>query len=512
MKLRPETPWIVAALFAVKIALPLAAAGDAPGDGLIAEASGLLQQGRTADARPKLEQVISQNPDSAAAGEALVMLGNLDYPRTDFPAARTIPLGAADPAAAEKRYSRAIREFPQGMRTPEAIFRLGLMRYDRFLASRNPAEAEKLFTTLAATYPMSEFAVRARIGAGLCAQERGDEAGAIAQFARAAYDAKDPEQTGWAWFQLGRAEGRLGRYGDALNHFALAQNSFPASAAIAPGPGAAARPLAALALRMLTRAGKLKPDSQYKPPLPPTVKGVSALSAGAELLALDEKSGTVLRIGPHGEILKNSMLNGPVAAAWFDAQTPVVAEAAQIKVGDQPAFKPVVKDKGELRALTRITAVAALPGGTLAVADDRKGVVYRFAASGKFQDAVFETEGHFNGLALDSDGRYWVLDQREKAVYLVTPAGRLAATIRSAVPPGLERPAAIAVDGFDHLWIFDDRGGRIFIYGLDGYAAAVYDLAAATGDKPPALTIATADATGVIHAYDKTAKALLRYR
>ena len=512
MKRRSGIPWLLAALSV----LPLAAAGDGPGGELIAEASGLLQQGRAADARPKLEQVVSQYPDSAAAGEALVMLGNLDYPRADFLPARTIPLGAADPAAAEKRFSRAIREFPQGARTPEAIFRLGLMRYDRFLASRNPAEAEKLFTTLAAAYPASEFAARARIGAGLCAQERGDEAGAIAQFARAGYEAKDPEQKGWAWFQLGRAEGRLGRYGDALNHFALAQSasltSASSSAAPFTAPGAAARPLAALALRMLTRAGKLKPDAKFKPLLPPTVKGITVLSAGAELLALDERSGAVLRIGQNGEILKNAQVNAPVAGGWFDAQTPLVAEAAQIKVGDQPAFKPVVQDKGELRELTRITAVAALPGGALAIADDRKGVVYRFATDGKFLGAVFETEGHFNGLAIDSDGRYWVLDQREKSVYLVAPAGRLLATIHGAVPPGLERPAAIAVDGFDHLWIFDDRSGRIFIYGIDGFAAAAYDLAASTGDKPPALTTATADATGVIHAYDKSVKALLRYR
>ena len=504
MKRLSGIPWIVAAL----LALPLAGAGDGPGGELISEASGLLQQGRAADARPKLEQAISQYPDSAAAGEALVMLGNLDYPRADFVPARTVPLGAADPGAAEKRFTRAIREFPQGARTPEALFRLGLMRYDRFVASRNSVEAEKLFTTLAAGYPASEFAARARIGAGLCAQERGDEAGAIGQFARAAYEAKDPEQKGWAWFQLGRAEGRLGRYGDAINHFALAQSSSPASSA----PALAARPLAALALRMLSRAGKLKPDAKFKPLLPPTVKGISILSAATDLLALDERSGAVLRLGAGGELLKNSLVNQPVAAAWYDPQTPIVAEAAQIKVGEQPAFKPVVKDdKGELRELTRITAVAPLPGGALAVADDRKGVVYRFSGEGKFLGAVFETEGHFNGLAIDSDGRYWVLDQREKAVYLVTPAGRLAATIRGVEPPGLERPAALAVDGFDHLWVFDERGGRIFIYGLDGQNAATYELSSG-GDKPPALTTATADATGVIHAYDKSTKTLLRYR
>lgn len=451
-------------LTALALGIP-AVAQSTPEHELLQDAAGLLRGDKPAEAKPKLQQVVNQFPDSGEAGEALVLLGNLDYPRINFFAASHEALPPGDPAAAEKNYLLAVKNFPQGARTPEALYKLGLMRYDFFVPGRDPAAAEKYFSTLLKGWPASDWAPRALLGSGLTAEMRGDMIAALQDFALAAATLKHPEQAAWALYFLGRVEGRTGQYGEALVHLGRAQ----AVPAVAP----AARQLAALALRMRSFATRpYRADPAFKPSMPANAKGnINALAAtGTGVAALESRSGTILRFGAAGATEKNLTFAHPTDISWDSGRGLLISEEEIAKIGDNPGFKLLAKEPdGSPLELTHVIAIAPLPGRELAVADDRRGTLYRFKENGSYVGAVFETEGHVDDLAVDSLGRFWVMDRRGKAAYLVAPSGRLLGSVTSTGPEQpFERPAAIALDGFDHLWLLDEKAHRLWIFDGEG--------------------------------------------
>jgi TolA-binding protein len=484
------------------VALRFAAAAG-PEQELLSDATALIQEGKGAEAKPKLQQIVNQFPDSGAAGDALVLLGNLDYPRADFFSATHDPLPPGDAAAAEKNYLLAAKNFPQGSRTPEALYKLGLLRYDFFIPGRNPAEAEKMFETLLRGYPNSDYAPRALLGSGLTAEARGDGIGALQFFALAAATLKNPDEAGWASYFLGRVEGRMGRYGDALVHLGRAQQS--------PAAAPAARQLAALALRMQSFATRpYKPDPAFKPQFPANIKGnftaLAATSTG--VAALESRSGVILRFSATGATEKNLTFPNPTDIAWDPARGLLISEEQIAKIGDAPGFKPLAKaSDGSPVELSHLIAIAPLPGREVAIVDDRKGTLYRFKENGTFDGAVFETEGHIDDLAVDSLGRYWVMDRRSKAAYLVSPAGRLLASVLGTGPEQeLQRPAAISLDGFDHLWLLDEKASRLDSFDAEG--KPLYTFALDT--LCPGAQAMSVDPGGVIYLFSRDNNALVR--
>ena len=95
-------------------------------------------------------------------------------------------------------------------------------------------------------------------------------------------------------------------------------------------------------------------------------------------------------------------------------------------------------------------AKAALSGLEGEVADDQRGTLYRFNESGAFDGAVYVATGYIDNLAVDNFGLNWVMDRRSKAYYLVSPSGRLLASLTAtgSMPRGdrarrLRRPLAV---------------------------------------------------------------------
>jgi|PlaIllAssembly_1097288.scaffolds.fasta_scaffold66045_2 DNA-binding beta-propeller fold protein YncE len=74
------------------------------------------------------------------------------------------------------------------------------------------------------------------------------------------------------------------------------------------------------------------------------------------------------------------------------------------------------------------------------------------------------------GLALDQEGRLYVLDNQSKRVQVYDPEGTYMRMIplSSGIPGASLRPAGIAVDSAGHIYVADRVNNNILIFGSDG--------------------------------------------
>lgn len=209
--------------------------------------------------------------------------------------------------------------------------------------------------------------------------------------------------------------------------------------------------------RTLASAGR-----QFDEPI-----GVGA-SAEGELLVVDEGVPFGARLRADGSVAarQNPLAGamkpwfGPNGVAYVVLRRSILAPFTR----DRQTF--TTRDAGRVEEVDNMVAAAHGPlGGTL-VAHDNGDKLSRFDATGAFVSMPLSGRRFkIVDIDVDSQGRFLLLDQREKALIALDTQGNVN-TLVSA--PDWRRPQALAVDALGNFYVLDRDEKRVYVYSPDG--------------------------------------------
>jgi hypothetical protein len=135
--------------------------------------------------------------------------------------------------------------------------------------------------------------------------------------------------------------------------------------------------------------------------------------------------------------------------------------------------------------------------GTLAKLDETGATV----ASGIGTSGTAATNG---GVAFDSSGNVWAVDNAATSVFMTNAAG---SSSTSATGGGVNAPSAVAVDGAGYIWVANQTGNTVSAFtnaGQPQSPAGGYGSSYVTGDKLNAPSAIVIDSTGGVWVANKT--------
>jgi TolA-binding protein len=474
----------------------------------------LMREGKKDQAIRDYQQVVQAFPESVHADDALMRLGGHHYAPESL-----WQLGAVRPSEHEaaRPYFEQVRErYPQSDTAPHALYKLGLLSLEPHSARRNLDEAYASFSRVVNIYPDSLWVGPALQGAAYSELSKYNYDRAILSLERSLDETGHGAAAAEAQFLLGLSNARLGDFVRAAEAFQQSRLEDPDGA----GAGSALDWLTLLyRTRLRPETGRplrYDHDPAYVPRAPAgeDLRGDLRMAVGpsGSLVVSDPKRGALLTFGRDGSLegedafpeaemvvfdgLGSLMVVGPsgididgnefpasrqdgskvkpvekVAGVWrsTDREIYVLArdEGEVLLYGSDPQ-KPrvIVRDK---EAGTKLAAMAAGPEGRLYFLDEKEKRVVALegralkslAPAGKA--VTFEAP---IGLAVDNLGNLYVLDERRKAVTVLSPDGSELSTISAPVgsAAALEGPGSLAVGPRGEVYVYDKRKKTILLF------------------------------------------------
>ena len=497
MTLRRFFP-LLAATFVVLLpaSSPRVAAQDTPDT----QARRLLEDGRAYRAQGKLKQaldnfniVVSSFPGSSSIGQALLEIGRY---RMDVE-------GDAEKARAS---FEQVAKLPQSDGAPGAYYYLGLLTLNRATTAADLDDALAQFTRVQNLYSKSEWVPKALQASGLVYRRAGKYADSVDANRRVALEYPISDAAPAAQFYIGHALALLGEPRQAMEEFQQVRNRYADSEW-------SARALDRItALYRLYGSGKptFAADPGFVAGTGDVLKDVRALlmaPSGALWIASDKtKSAIPLdasgKAGPAlaAEDLRSLSLN-PRGELVIAARTAVRFGPKDVRTFAVPSDKPGIPE-----SLEKILSAAVTPGGSVLVADEKRGKVYRYDAAyeykGLFPDRDSK-ERYVSRMLVDGEGGIVFLDAKEKTVRVFDETGKL---LRTLGPTGLRKPADVAVDPFRNTYVADEEAG-VLVFNAQGQL-----LTTVTGPELKRAKAIALDATGAVLVYDDRVEKVLRYK
>ena len=351
-----------------------------------------------------------------AAAERIV--NNPSYSQGDAALGAYIVLGRAmmmtARGEAERRdalasFQRGVRLHPNNNAVPEAMYQVAatLQRLGRVDA------AFDAYQQLMTAYPQSDWAIRARLGAGTMRMFRGDPIGAMEEFQRIRDEfAERPEAAA-----------------------ALARTTILYRLHVRPPNSMYTVSFAGGGRRINRDVIGLATDADGNVVFA-TDRGVGSFTSGVPLPTVDRPRGlTVDRAGNVAVFGRGLLLR---------------------TVG--PAIGLVVPERNERRPLTEVDAGVELSNGEWLVADGDREAVLRFR-EGNYLGIYADLE--VERLAVDADDRVAVLDNDER-IALYADARRFATLPARTSAYRIDNPVDVAFDVLGHLYVLDREGIYVF--------------------------------------------------
>ncbi len=215
------------------------------------------------------------------------------------------------------------------------------------------------------------------------------------------------------------------------------------------------------------------------------VDGRGAALSRPEGVACDGESLVVADTG-HGRLVRFSF-DGETASPQPPISLPQVPYPIRVKLG--PEREILVLD-GRQRRIARLDPTGAFreyvelpdlgtvvprsfdvdPGGTLYVLDVFSGRVIVLGADGRVRKQIaFPDEyGFLSDIAVDSRGKVFVVDSVEPRIWVADAKARELSPLTDVLTEDMHFPTAIEGDGKGRLYVVDQNGGGIVIFGTDG--------------------------------------------
>jgi TolA-binding protein len=465
------------------------------------QARRLLDDGRAYRTAGKLKQaldnfniVVSSFPGSTSIGQALLEIGRY---RMDVE-------NDADKARAS--FDQVAKQYPTSDAAPGAYYYLGLLSLNRATTAGDLDDALAQFTRVQNLYSKSEWVPKALQASGLVYRRAGKYAEAVDTNRRVALEYPSSDAAPAAQFYIGHGLALVGDPRQAMEEFQQVRNRYADSEW-------SARALDRItALYRLYGSGKptFAADPGFVAGTGDALKDVRALlmaPSGALWIASDKtKSAIPLdasgKAGPAlaAEDLRALSLN-PRGEVVIAARTAVRFGPKDVRTFAVPSDKPGIPE-----SLERILSAAVTPGGSVLVADEKRGKVYRY-------DTAYEYKGFFpdrdskeryvSRMLVDGEGGIVFLDPKEKTVRVFDETGKL---LRTLGPTGLRKPVDVAVDPFRNTYVADEEAG-VLVFNVQGQL-----LTTLTGPELKRARAITLDATGAVLVYDDRAEKVLRYK
>jgi tetratricopeptide (TPR) repeat protein len=497
------------ALAALLLAAPALAAGDAElARRLYDLGARLAAEGKTDQAVERYQEAAEADPSGLLADDALLAAARLHYP-----VAGLEDLGSAGRGGVKKArplLERVRDEYRGGDAAPEALFLLALTELDPDNPERDADEAWGNLATVVSVYPESAPAERALVVSAILAEQLGrPDAAHLAWFQLLEQFPGGPHRVR-ARLGLGRTLIALGQPETAIRALHTARERAGDDA----GAAAEALDLLQLALRQANLNGR-SPGGLYRAGTPIgealdlRQPADLAVRGAGELLVADRGANALVTLRPEGtlgdrttfarpEAVSVSSFGGVWLAGGGEVLTPWARRAlsradgkavdrtgALAASGGDEAYV-IDAGRGEVLRLDRrgelldtLTLpgkaqpvdLAALPGGGVAVLDARSSRILLVDGAGQVRSSLGPTgEGWAlskpAALARDLAGNLYVLDTRERTVFVIGPDGTLTAKVVSERegPGAFNKPGALAVDRAGRILIWDAKDKRVVVF------------------------------------------------
>ncbi len=423
-------------------------------------ARALEREGQLDAARTAFRQIVENDAQGRFVPEALLALARLAWP-VDEPA--QLGQKAPDPKAlaeAKDELETVTKKFASAPVAGEATWRLALLHLEPASSAWDPERALGLLTTLPTLYPDSPRAGAALVAAAQLQQDAGRAARARGLAFRLLAEHPTEAIAARGWIALARAEVAEGRVPDALASLGRAR-------AAAQG-----RDEAALreALELSTTLDRIafsanrgaRPFELAGGPgivAPPKVRHL-VFDAAGRLLALSVSEKTLLTVNANGT---SELAAAPVTEAlaidrwgrtWTAASRTVQAPAG---AGTLPS----------LPEKTEITALAPAGPRSVWVLDGRGRRVLRLEPGAGLPVAARLPE-RTGPLAIASDGGagVWVLDGKAEALVNYGEDGAPLRTI--ALKDTVKEAVDFDRDGFGNLYVLDGDAPAVVVFSREG--------------------------------------------
>jgi hypothetical protein len=442
---------IAAALLALGLAAPAAAAGDADAAERQYRVARRLVAERSPEARAALDKVLALDPQGPRADDALV-----DQALLEGPARWPEQLGSIDQAAATRAAGLLERAsaVPGADRAREARYLHALLRLEP-LGLHDAAAARSDLIAVATDAATTEWTLAARYALAWLAAETGQADRAAAAYGRLLVDGPGRDAAARAATGLARIELRHGDPGwAALLLDRAVEGGVP--------PELRASDLRELAVRVVLGRASGEHALAAAPVVALADARLGAVAASPRgVLIADERRGVVAEL-PAGGGAGGEWPLAEVHALAVDPLGRIYAAAGE-RIVRLAAGRPPV----ELASLERFgppQALVAEATGRLLLLD-RKGATIAALDPGATSLTPFwdSTGPRLTGLARDGE-RLLALDAKEKSVVSVEPGG----SVRSLGFAGLDKPVAFDVDAAGRIAVLDARESTIDVIEPDG--------------------------------------------
>ncbi len=413
-----------------------------------------------------------------------------------------------NPDKARESFSEVAKRYPQSDGAPGAYYYLGWLTMNRAGSQAELDDALAQFDRLRTLYPRSDWVPKALYAAGLAHRKAGRIAEAVDFERRASLEYPTSDAAPGAQFQVGHCLSLQGEYRQAMEEYQQVRNRFPESE------------WSVRALDRITALYRLyggaSPvftlDTSFSLGGGDVMKDVQAIlmNPARTLWVASQKVKSVVPFDRDGKIGQSIPAEDPRSLSLSPKGDVLVAAKFAVKIGakDTKTFAVPSDKAGVPDQLEGVTAALMIQDGSVLVADEKKGRVYRFDSQYQFKGVFPDAkERKVTRMILDGEGGIVMLDREERSVRVYDETGRL---LRSVGGKGggveLRRPVDVAVDPARNLYVADEDAG-ILIFTPQGKL-----LSTLSGDavrRPKAVAL---DPAGAVLVYDDKAEKVLRFK
>lgn len=511
----PRLPRHLPALLALFFLLPSVAAAQETGivEKLYENALLLLRSGKTEEGLKGFEQIYTSYGQTPQAPDALFQSGSYHYPVMDLN-----DLGIATREEIQRAttlFEWIRKQYDTSPRAPEALYKLGLLALEPANPNASPNEAFAAFTSVANVYPGSPLVGDALFGAATSQVRSGAFEDALAVFSRLLEQVPGYASAARARLAFGYCQYRAGDYPRAMEEYQKVRDLFPGK----PEAQVALERLTLLhRLRLLPATGRAivyRPDVSYLGKLESLgIRSVTDLAIGPDgsLLVADGKQGLTQTVDPRGRPEGRFSFPGVGAVALDRRGNALLLGGCTILMNKQQ-LSLTRPDSFGPRLVRETSGVAVDGDGKIYVVDSRNNEVLLYGRALDFRTPVHRSPGgKLADVKVGFDNQVYILDSRERSVTILSE-GRPTTRVRLGDPPAsIVDPVALAVDDLGNLYVSDASAGRVVI--LDPAGKRVLSVLRSDRGRggiaaPDKIEV---DRQGRIYVYDRKANAILRFQ
>lgn len=421
---------------------------------------------RSGNIEPALNdfRALADKPESAYADDAMFAMGKHHYP-----AARVGEFTPAkDSEAARTLFEKIVGIYAESNQAPAALTQLGMMNLDPAVGKPNYEDAYANFHRVLRLYPDSSVLDAATYGLGLSLAYQGQVEKALTYYTLLFVNHPDSLYVSMGYYQAAKLMAQAGNRKEALAHLARLVTLFPND------------PFTDKARALSTLIYRFEYPYKYKFkkafPLATTdgtVRRVNDmfLAPDGTLLVSAPSNKSVYRFHTDGRYAGGFAADKP-STVWQDSGGHVyTANDANLLIGTRK-HSLYIDTKKVLAYLSRISAGLVLPTGEIVAYDRGQRDLILFESGGKTGSKakyILAESVDVSSLLLDPLNRIWMLDQRGKQIAALSSDGNILIRIPfKGEDHEMPSPEKMAFDTLGNLYVLDDREKAVYMFSVIG--------------------------------------------